>query len=239
MGRLRHARNQQYHAASRENLCQRGTLSGHLLPVRRGLRSQLQRQEGQVSVAGRYRSPAPVASAACFFCTHLCRIAAWSSERGAEGYGSAPPAFPNNGFRGLFIPRQLSCNFFSGSTSIRRLSKCQNPEVVGRRRFRWASSTIKLQSSPAPPKASARESPSGVGRFEVPDRRADSRHGRPVLSLRAAAHQDLSLPLPSEGWLAAGPPISFCLSLCSRFSRCLFFRTAGTTSFDQVPPANP
>src|SRR5215831_17670451 len=80
MGRLRHARNQQYHAASRENLCQRGTLPGHLLPVRRGLRSQLQRQEGQVSVAGRYRSPAPVAFRACFFCTPLCRIAAWSSD---------------------------------------------------------------------------------------------------------------------------------------------------------------
>ena len=55
VGRLRHARNQQHHAASRENLRQRRPLPGGFLRIRRAVRSFLQGQKRKVPVAARNR----------------------------------------------------------------------------------------------------------------------------------------------------------------------------------------
>src|SRR5262249_11550066 len=86
----------------------------HLLPVRPGLRSQLQRQEGQVSGAGRYRAPAPVASAAASFAPIVAVSRPGRANKASRGMACGPPlAFRSKGFWGLFIPHPLCCNFFS------------------------------------------------------------------------------------------------------------------------------
>ena len=64
VGGVRHARNQQHHAAARPGLRQRGHLPGALLRGRRGrrVRGELQGQ-GRASTRGRWASPCPGSSA--------------------------------------------------------------------------------------------------------------------------------------------------------------------------------